>query len=397
MVLIVVGGLGADARPRDVGYTQLLARGDDPAWVAAPRQQRPSSAGRLRGGSDGVPTPTAGPAPRGGGRPRTGDGGVRRRGGRPGPSGRVVTSWRGLTSGLTAALARPLATLIAPVTLTAPLAALTVAPSDGLGNGLGGGLGAGLGGALGRVRRPDQVGPARPGRPGARPGPRAGAAAPALGLTPPVGAPPVGAPPVGAPPLDNPPLDNPPVDTPEVVVDLVRRARDGESAAFGELYDHYVQLVHRYVMFRVGSVPLAEDIVSETFLRAWRRIDTFTWQSRDIGAWFITIARHLIIDDAKSSQSRLEFPVEYLPVGASAAPLDGPEETVLALLARRAVLDAVRGLKPDQRECLLLRFIEGLSVRETALAMGRNEGAVKSLQFRAARALARAVARTELA
>lgn len=77
---------------------------------------------------------------------------------------------------------------------------------------------------------------------------------------------------------------------------------------------------------------------------------------------------------------------------ASAAPTqvaDSPEESVLTGITNAALADTVRTLRPDQQECLVLRFLQGLSVRETALTMGRNEGAVKALQHRAVRALAR--------
>ncbi len=173
------------------------------------------------------------------------------------------------------------------------------------------------------------------------------------------------------------------------VTDLVRRAQDGDSEAFGRLYDSYLEMVFRYVLYRVGSQAMAEDIVSETFLRALRGISTFTWQGRDIGAWFITIARNLIIDHKKSGHARMEFPTDDILSAAQAQVVSGPEESVLAVFTSRALLDAVRALSPDQQECVVLRFMEGLTVRETALAMGRNEGAIKALQFRATRSLAR--------
>src|SRR4051794_3775262 len=77
--------------------------------------------------------------------------------------------------------------------------------------------------------------------------------------------------------------------------DLVLRARSGETEAFGALYDHYVDLVYRYIYYRVGTHALAEDLTSETFLRALRRINMFTWQGKDFGAWLVTIARNLIL------------------------------------------------------------------------------------------------------
>ena len=75
------------------------------------------------------------------------------------------------------------------------------------------------------------------------------------------------------------------------VVALVELAKGGDREAFGQLYDAYVDTVHRYLFVRVGQRALAEDLTSETFLRALRRIDSFTWQGKDIAAWFITIAR----------------------------------------------------------------------------------------------------------
>ncbi len=177
----------------------------------------------------------------------------------------------------------------------------------------------------------------------------------------------------------------PETDVPE----LVRRAQEGDNEAFGRLYDSYLDVVFRYVFYRVGSQAMAEDIVSETFLRALRGIRSFTWQGHDIGAWFITIARNLVIDHKKSRRTRMEFPTDDIAATADTQLVSGPEESVLAGVTSKALIDAVRMLSPEQRDCVVLRFLEGLSVRETALAMDKNEGAVKALQFRAVRSLAR--------
>jgi RNA polymerase sigma-70 factor (ECF subfamily) len=171
------------------------------------------------------------------------------------------------------------------------------------------------------------------------------------------------------------------------VPDLVRRAQDGDADAFGALYDRYVDLVYRYIYYRVGSRALAEDLTSETFLRALRRVRSFTWQGKDIGAWFVTIARNLIADHYKSGRYRLEVQVADM-LDADRAQ-DGPEREVLDSLTNRVLLEAVKGLNPEQQECIVLRFLQGLSVAETALAMGKNEGAIKALQYRAVRTLGR--------
>ena len=180
-----------------------------------------------------------------------------------------------------------------------------------------------------------------------------------------------------------------------LVRDLVDRAQHGEPEAFGDLYDQYVQLVYRYVYYRVGSAELAEDLTSETFLRALRRLDSFTWQGRDIGAWFVTIARNLITDHFKSNRYRLEISAsDMLTVDRDAPEETGTEAAALRNLTNEALIGAIRRLVPEQQECIVLRFLQGLSVNETALAMSKNEGAIKALQYRAVRSLARLLRET---
>lgn len=170
---------------------------------------------------------------------------------------------------------------------------------------------------------------------------------------------------------------------------LVQRAQSGDAEAFGALYDRYVDQVYRFIVYRVGSRQLAEDLTSETFLRALRRIATFTWQGRDVGAWFVTIARNLIADHYKSSRYRLELTTDDVTTAAAAPAVDGPEDTVLATLQNTVVLQAVRQLGAEQQDCIVLRFLQGMSVTETAQIMGKNEGAIKALQYRAIRTLGR--------
>ncbi|MEW2634859.1 ECF subfamily RNA polymerase sigma factor, BldN family [Streptomyces sp. NPDC048389] len=171
------------------------------------------------------------------------------------------------------------------------------------------------------------------------------------------------------------------------MMDLVERAQAGEADAFGRLYDQYSDTVYRYIYYRVGGKATAEDLTSETFLRALRRISTFTWQGRDFGAWLVTIARNLVADHFKSSRFRLEVTTgEMLDANEVER---SPEDSVLESLSNAALLEAVRKLNPQQQECVTLRFLQGLSVAETARAMGKNEGAIKTLQYRAVRTLAR--------
>ncbi|MBB4962763.1 RNA polymerase sigma-70 factor (ECF subfamily) [Saccharothrix violaceirubra] len=176
-------------------------------------------------------------------------------------------------------------------------------------------------------------------------------------------------------------------DAAEEPWDLVRAAQKGDTDAFGVLYDRYVDIVYRYVLFRVGDRTLAEDVTSETFLRALRGIGSISYQGRDVGAWFVTIARNIVFDHVKSSRYRLEVTTAELADNREVA--DGPEQEVLTDAANAELHRCVAQLGADQRECITLRFIQGLSVAETAARMGRNEGAIKALQHRAVRRLAR--------
>ena len=170
------------------------------------------------------------------------------------------------------------------------------------------------------------------------------------------------------------------------VWELVRRAQDGDAEAFGELYDHYVTIVHRYVYHRVGDRTFAEDVTSETFVRALRRIDSLTFQGRDVGAWLVTIARNIIRDHVKSSRYRLEVTTADMRDADRAT--DGPEDTVVQQLTNEQLLACVKQLGSEQQECISLRFLQGLSVSETAAVMGKKDGAIKALQHRAVRRLA---------
>jgi RNA polymerase sigma-70 factor (ECF subfamily) len=192
------------------------------------------------------------------------------------------------------------------------------------------------------------------------------------------------APEPAAPEPDGPEPDGPGQDP---VWQLVERARDGDGEAFGLLYDRYVDTVYRYLYYRVGSRQLAEDLTSETFLRALRRIGSVTWQGRDLGAWLVTIARNLTADHFKSSRFRLEVTTADMRDADQVE--DGPEGAVLEALTNATLFEAVKQLNAEQQECIVLRFLQGMSVSETAEVMGKNDGAIKALQYRAVRTLGR--------
>src|SRR4051794_19278382 len=194
---------------------------------------------------------------------------------------------------------------------------------------------------------------------------------------------------IDAPTIPAPSGPSEPTGELATVMQIVARAQTGDAEAFGELYDRYVDVVYRYVQYRVSSSALAEDLTSETFLRALRRITSYTWQGRDFGAWLVTIARNLIADHYKSGRYRMEVATSDLVEAGADRTTEGPEGEVLAGLTNETLLEAVKRLNSEQQECIALRFLQGMSVAETAKIMGKNEGAIKALQYRAVKTLSR--------
>jgi RNA polymerase sigma-70 factor (ECF subfamily) len=173
----------------------------------------------------------------------------------------------------------------------------------------------------------------------------------------------------------------------EDVIALVEQAREGSPDAFASLYDRYVERVYRFVLYRVGGESaLAEDITSEVFVRALRKIKTFTWQGRDVGAWFVTIARNLVLDHFKSGRFRLEVVGAEPPESTREGVVD-PEDAALSRVSQADLYKAIQQLGNEQQEVIYWRFLQSYSVSETAAAMDKSEGAIKALQYRAVKAL----------
>ncbi|MFD3504968.1 sigma-70 family RNA polymerase sigma factor [Streptomyces sp. NPDC058678] len=137
------------------------------------------------------------------------------------------------------------------------------------------------------------------------------------------------------------------------VVAWVEQAQAGDREAFGALYDAYADTVYRYIYYRVGGKATAEDLTSETFLRALARIASFTWRGRDLGAWLVTIARNLVADHFKSTRFRLEVTTGEFLDSNEAEP--SPEDHVLASATQMEVTQALLRLPPRMRQVIWMQ------------------------------------------
>jgi RNA polymerase sigma-70 factor, ECF subfamily len=165
---------------------------------------------------------------------------------------------------------------------------------------------------------------------------------------------------------------------------LALRAGKGDAAAFGVLYDRYVEAVYRYVYYRVRNDADAEDLVSDVFTRALRAIPRYEPRVAFL-AWLYRIARNAVIDRSRRARTQISF--EDALAHPDADQIVDPERTILALSDKDAVRAALERLTPLQQEVIVLRFVEGLDTQEIAAVVGKREGTVRGIQFRALEAL----------
>ena len=168
---------------------------------------------------------------------------------------------------------------------------------------------------------------------------------------------------------------------------LVAQAKEGSSEAFGAIFDAYAGPIHRFIASRVNRPSDAEDLTQLVFVKALEALPRYEARGVPFGGWLFRLARNAIIDQVRTRRDHLSL------VSAMTRETDeaGPEARAALRddLARVAV--ALEELTDDQREVIELRFFAGLSVQEAAVAMGRRDGTIRGLQFRAIAALRRSL------
>src|SRR5213594_2600130 len=165
---------------------------------------------------------------------------------------------------------------------------------------------------------------------------------------------------------------------------LAVRASKGEAAAFGLLYDRHVAAIYRYVYYRVRDDAEAEDLTSDVFMKALRAIPRYEPRQAFL-AWLYRIARNAVIDHVRRGGRQVSFEDALLHPEVHNA-ID-PDLEVLAGSDKATLRTALGQLTPLQQEVIVLRFLEGYSTDEIARLIGKREGTVRGIQFRALGAL----------
>jgi len=167
---------------------------------------------------------------------------------------------------------------------------------------------------------------------------------------------------------------------------LVLQAQAGNSEAFGQLYDAYMERIYRFVYFRVEDQQTAEDITSQVFLKAWSNLDRFSFNRTPYLAWLYTIAHNAVIDHYRTRKVTAALDDVHL---AQQDHAEVVENSIDLHTEMKSIKAALQSLTDDQQKVLTLKFIEGMSNNEIASHLGKREGAIRALQMRGLQALAK--------
>jgi RNA polymerase sigma-70 factor (ECF subfamily) len=169
---------------------------------------------------------------------------------------------------------------------------------------------------------------------------------------------------------------------------LLEQARRFDSDALRALHNRFYEAVYRYVHFKVGDPQASEDLASEVFVRVLEALRRgMAWRTTP-DAWIFGIARNVVADYYRQRSRQVEVALEEHQVTPDGDYLAG---WVMALERQEALTQAIALLTDEQRDVILMRFMEGLSIRDVAEALNKTSGAVKGLQYRALRALSEAM------
>ena len=167
---------------------------------------------------------------------------------------------------------------------------------------------------------------------------------------------------------------------------LARRAGSGEAEAFGVLYDRYVDAVYRYVFYRVRNEAEAEDVTSDVFMRALRAIPKYEPRQAFL-AWLYRIARNAVIDRSRRQAARQQVSFEDALAHPNADQVVNPDAGLLAGSDASTVRVAMQQLTPLQQEILVLRYVEGYDTKTISKLVGKRDGTIRGIEFRALSAL----------
>jgi len=163
---------------------------------------------------------------------------------------------------------------------------------------------------------------------------------------------------------------------------LVTQAQKGDTQAFGQVYDAMVKPIYRYIYYRVDP-QIAEDLTEETFLKAWQNLQKYKKGETPFSSWIFKIAHNLVCDYYRKNETHMEVDENM------ADPQDhmSPERTLTVKIDQIRLRKAINKLPEKFQQVILLKYINDLDNTTIAKTVGKTEGAVRIIQFRALKQL----------
>ena len=174
---------------------------------------------------------------------------------------------------------------------------------------------------------------------------------------------------------------------------LVQRAIGRDREAFGALYDRHVVRVYRHLYYLVGNAAEAEDLTAQTFLQAWEAVPRYQIRGAPFISWLLRIAHNLGVSHLRSRRDGVELPITLMDHGSQG----NPEVAVERQADVDRVREAILHLRDEQRQVIILRFVEDLEYPEVAQIVGKSVAAVRVIQHRALNALRKQIWREDTA
>lgn len=163
---------------------------------------------------------------------------------------------------------------------------------------------------------------------------------------------------------------------------LIRQAINGDAEAFGKLYFRHVERVYRHIFYWVHNVDDAKDLTQQVFVKAWKAIGKYKITASPFSAWLITISHNFVIDFHRTRKHKQVF-IESDTIADESPSVISLEEMAEAQFLQKTLRDAILNLPNEQQQVIQLRFIENFKHAEIAALLGKSEGAVRVIQYRA--------------
>jgi RNA polymerase sigma-70 factor (ECF subfamily) len=160
------------------------------------------------------------------------------------------------------------------------------------------------------------------------------------------------------------------------VIKLVDKAADGNFDAFGDLYSIYLDRIYRYIYYHVKDRMMAEDITEEVFVKAWKAIRSCKGRGRTFSSWIYRIAHNHMINTQRNNNRSISMAMENLVTESDR------RQEVDSTAGKYELTEMLDELPLNQKQVIILKFLEGMSNSEIAKIMNKSEGAIRILQMR---------------